>query len=113
MKHLLLGISLLIFILAACRRNDIPMVIEVELSPQSGSTTDTFKFDFSKTMDRVLYKKDVFIRIDFEGDEIFDTPFLSESFFYHRYLTPGTYKPIIEMVDWDNKKQILPLEICR
>lgn len=111
MKYLLFGISLLIFLLAACRKNDIPMIIEVELTPESGSTTDTFKFDFSKTMDRTLYKRDVFFRIDWEGNGIYDTPSLSESFFYHRYLSPGTYKPTIEMVDWENKKQILPLEI--
>ncbi len=82
-----------ILILCACEKTSAPLpVISPEIYPLKGPTTTTFSFDLSKTLEFDNNDR-IFVRWDWEGDGLFDIPFLNEKKLNHRYFKPGTYYP--------------------
>ncbi len=85
--------------LLSCERGHNPLPeINPIINPESGQTTTIFKFDLSETFSQDRNNK-IFVRWDWEGDGIYDTPFLHESILSHRYYASGSYSPRAEIKD--------------
>ena len=97
LKYLI--IVLVIALVLACEKPvpELP-IINTVLYPLEGATTTTFSFDMSATFNHEKNHK-IFVRWDWEGDSIFDTPFLKEEEFSHRYFAAGDYSPLVEIKD--------------
>ena len=81
----------------ACeKKSDLLPPIRPDISPSYGLTTSTFTFDLSKTLEHFGSDR-IFVRWDWEGDNIYDIPFLNEKILTHRYYAPGTYFPKVEI----------------
>lgn len=89
----LLGV---IFFLSCERSQSLLPEINPEIVPPQGQTTTIFKFDLSETFGQDPNNK-IFVRWDWEGDSIFDTPFVHESVLTHRYFASGKYNPRAEI----------------
>lgn len=99
-KYCFLKIPILGFILLlSCERGNTPLPeIIPEISPPEGLTTTNFEFDLTKTFSYDPNQK-LFVRWDWEGDSVFDTPFLHEKILSHRYYAVGVYNPRAEIMD--------------
>jgi len=86
-----------LFAAFACEKKaEILPPIRLDISPRTGLTTSIFTFDLTKTLE--YYENDrIFVRWDWEGDGIFDTPFLNEKILTHRFYAPGSYYPKAEI----------------
>lgn len=88
-----------------CERNSSPLPeIIPKITPSQGSTTTTFLFDLSETFGQDLNNK-IFVRWDWEGDGVFDTPFLHEKILSHRYFASGSYHPKAQIKDLSGQIQ--------
>lgn len=99
-SFVLMTIMVSVIVLQACENDNntpLPEIIP-SISPVSGNTTTTFEFDLSETFEYDKNQK-LFVRWDWEGDSIFDTPFLNEKILPHRYLSKGDFNPIVEILN--------------
>ncbi|MCK5821828.1 MAG: PKD domain-containing protein, partial [Bacteroidales bacterium] len=95
LKILILGF----FLLLSCEHGNTPLPdITPEINPPEGLTTTSFEFDLTKTFSYDPNQK-LFVRWDWEGDSVFDTPFLHENILSHRYYAAGAYNPRAEIMD--------------
>jgi uncharacterized protein (TIGR02145 family) len=104
MKHLPIRyILFLVLAVAGLTRCDeketisTPPVAAFKLSPASGLTTDTFDFDASESKATNPADTLLFIRWDWDNDDIWDTGFSRSKKFSHRYYVPGSYTPRMEI----------------
>lgn len=86
--------------LVRCKKDEViptPPVASFTIAPGNGQTTTIFQFDAvnSKTTnpgDTIL-----FLRWDWDNDDVWDTGFSRAKKFTHRYYKPGTYSPRLEV----------------
>jgi uncharacterized protein (TIGR02145 family) len=74
-----------------------PPVASFKLTPTSGLTTTVFSFDVSASKATNTGDTILFIRWDWDNDNIWDTGFSRSKFFTHRYYKPGDYFPRMEI----------------
>lgn len=104
LRGYLIVILLLSILIEACNRNEettaVP-VIQIKVSPESGSTVKVFTFDLAGSSSQCNRSSKLFSRWDWDGDGVWDTPFTRLSQFEHRYYAPGTWHARVEVVNVD------------
>jgi len=86
--------------LAQCGKDEVaktPPVASFKLSPEIGVTTTIFQFDATATLATSTTDTMLFIRWDWDNDDIWDTGFSRSKKFTHRYYKPGSYVPRMEV----------------
>ncbi|MDD4645235.1 MAG: PKD domain-containing protein, partial [Bacteroidales bacterium] len=98
-------IFLMIILFSSCKKDDSTLspIIQATLTPISGKTTQTFIFDLSNSKSNTGKGSKVFTRWDWDGDGIWDTPYTRLLVYEHRYYSPGTWMPRLEMVNLDGE----------
>jgi PKD repeat protein len=101
------------FLVHSCQPDDpTPTpVIQAKISPVSGNTTQTFTFDLTQSQSRTGKGTKVFTRWDWDGDGIWDTPYTRILKYEHRYYSPGTWRPVVEMTNLDGKSDTLSFSV--
>lgn len=92
--------SLIIAGLTQCTEKEVPStppVAAFKLSPASGLTTTIFNFDATESKATNTGDTLLFIRWDWDNDNIWDTGFSRSRKFEHRYYKPGSYVPRMEI----------------
>lgn len=79
----------------------IKPVSVLSVFPASGTIDTIFVFDASASYDASTAPEDLLFRIDFDGDEEWDTDFTTEHVYEYKYSHPGNYKPVLEVKDTD------------
>ena len=79
--------------------------------PQSGNIVTDFSFDASPSYDDVDSTLSLKYRWDWEGDEIWDTEYLSEPVITHRFTLVGHYNPTLEVIDSKGLSSIIDDEV--
>jgi len=102
MKRVPVLFFLLILIagLTECKKDQLPKVPPVaafKFAPSAGPTTQIFQFDASASKTSVDSDTILFIRWDWNNDNIWDTGFSRSRIFTHRYYVPGSYSPRMEI----------------
>jgi uncharacterized protein (TIGR02145 family) len=102
-SNILRAILLTASVAVSCTKEGpvVAPLIQANVSPTSGNTTQTFSFDLSKSQSRTGRGSKVFTRWDWDGDGKWDTPFTRLLLYEHRYYAPGTWKPRLEMTNMD------------
>ena len=86
--------------LSQCGEKEIPQtppVAAYKLAPASGLTTTLFHFDATGSKSTNAADTMLFIRWDWDNDNIWDTGFSRSKEFTHRYYKPGSYSPRMEL----------------
>jgi uncharacterized protein (TIGR02145 family) len=92
--------ALVIAGLTQCNDKEItstPPVASFKLNPANGLTTTIFAFDASASKATNASDTMLFIRWDWDNDNIWDTGFSRSKTFSHRYYKPGSYAPRMEI----------------
>jgi uncharacterized protein (TIGR02145 family) len=92
--------TLALTLFAGCRKEEqpaTPPVASFKITPANGLTTTTFVFDASASKGMNVSDSLLFIRWDWNDDDIWDTGFSRSRQFSHRYYVPGTYNPRMEI----------------
>lgn len=86
--------------LTSCVKEEIaktPPIASFKLAPASGQTTTIFQFDAVESKATNAGDTILFIRWDWDNDDIWDTGFSRSKKFTHRYYKPGSYIPRMEI----------------
>ena len=67
------------------------------VEPDSSSVQTIFLFNSGASTDQYTPIDQLQYRWDWEGDGIWDTPFITDSTFYHKYDESGIYRAILEV----------------
>jgi len=89
---------------SGCDRQDgvgVPPLIVAKVTPEAGKTTQIFRFDLSNTDSRCDRSEKVFVRWDWNGDGVWETPFTRITLADHRFYAPGTYLTRAEVSNLD------------
>ncbi|MDD4645206.1 MAG: FISUMP domain-containing protein [Bacteroidales bacterium] len=105
-------------VLVQCDKDEVNSTAPLasfKLSPSSGLTTTTFQFDASASKATSAGDTLLFIRWDWDRDEIWDTGFSRSRLFTHRYYKPGSYNPRMEIRNEAGLSDTieLPVEVAR
>ena len=109
--YLFYFIIILAILLPHCNHLDIQAPIAyLYITPLNGNTVTEFQFDGSET---IIEGHDIelLFRWDWEGDNIWDTPFSKSNKMSHRYLSKGIYYPIMEVRNKTGLSDTLQYEI--
>lgn len=109
LKYILVLVLATAFLCCERKEPDFPD-ITLKISPKQGQTTTIFSFDLTKTFEADPNNR-IFVRWDWDGDGIFETPFLNESILSHRYLAAGQYTPRAEIKDLSGQTAISSFNI--
>lgn len=83
--------------------DSVPPVASIRACPDTSSINTIFYFSAGASRDPHDTITDLRFRWDFEGDNIWDTPFICDTCIHHRYSLPGSYRAILEV---KNKVQL-------
>ncbi|MFC2121996.1 FISUMP domain-containing protein, partial [Bacteroidota bacterium] len=86
------------------KENNAPVAV-FTVTPENGNTQTLFRFDASQSYDKEDKLSELMVRWDYEGDNIWDTGWLSEKTESHRYISPGIYQLGLEVRDSNGKKK--------
>ncbi|MBU1018756.1 S-layer homology domain-containing protein [Patescibacteria group bacterium] len=78
--------------------DDIPYEVEFEVTPEEGDINTVFTFDIDLTTNIAYVISEFEYRWDFEGDETWDTDYMSAQIIEHSYGDSSTYTPILEVM---------------
>lgn len=73
----------------------------ISVFPSSGNTDTLFTFDSGTSYDPDGDADSLLYRWDFDGDGSWDTEFMQEKVFLHRYTHPDVYDIMLEVIDCD------------
>jgi len=93
-------ISLICF--SSCNKHDIAPVAMIDVFPSIGDTTLFIEFSAVESTDDRCYTAALKFRWDFNGDGKWDTDYSNENAIAHRYLQPGVFHVIVEVLDPEN-----------
>jgi len=68
-------------------------------SPFMGTEMEIFKFDTSKSSDSQYKKQYIEYRFDWNGDGLWDTPYIKKTIWQHRFGAIGNYNVVMEAKD--------------
>lgn len=93
-----------VWVISGCDRSDgegLAPLIAAKVTPEAGKTTQIFKFDLSQSDSRCDRSNKLFVRWDWNGDGIWETPFTRLTLAEHRYYAPGVYLTRAEVTNLD------------
>ncbi|MCX6226316.1 MAG: PKD domain-containing protein [Bacteroidia bacterium] len=105
----LVWITVSLGILSACNlydRSGLPPVADYRITPESGKTTDTFRFDAGQSLPGNRSNK-VYYRWDWNHDGIWDGEYSRLPVTSHRYYQKGTYNPVLEVMNSEGLKDTI------
>jgi len=77
--------------------DSIPPIASFYIEPDSSSTQTIFLFNAGTSTDQYTPVEELRFRWDWEGDGSWDTPYISDSTFYHKYDESGIFRAILEV----------------
>lgn len=110
----LIWLSVILGILTSCNPVDhggVPPVASYKITPESGKTTDTFRFDASLSQPGRRSDK-VYYRWDWNRDGIWDEEFSKLTITGHRYYQKGTHYPLLGVINSDGLMDTLSVQLA-
>jgi len=74
--------------------------IDLNLTPDTGNTTTIFTIDLNESFIDITENNQGFIKVDWDGDDIWDTPFMNKLTCSKRMLIPGEYVSRVLLIDF-------------
>ena len=77
--------------------DSIPPIAIIKTNPDTSSVNTIFHFNAGSSWDVYDTITELRFRWDFEGDSIWDTPYMCDTCIYHKYTMPGSYRVILQV----------------
>ena len=90
-------------LMISCVEKDKPVIfpeIDLILTPDTGNTTTIFTLDLNESFIDMTHLNQGFIKVDWDGDDVWDTPFMNKMTCSKRILIPGEYVSRVLLIDF-------------
>lgn len=100
--YIIFLISVTCLITSCVKKEKIVLFPEIGLvlTPDTGNTTTIFTIDLSESFIDMSVNNQGFIKVDWDGDDVWDTPFMNRLTCSKRMLIPGEYVSRVLLIDF-------------